>query len=77
MKPRIIMTSAFDPPGIRLGVVRGISYGLFGKPGEFVPQARALGAPPTGGSGRTCTGGRWSRSPATTGGRRWMPCWAS
>jgi hypothetical protein len=38
------MSSAFDPPGIRLGVVRGISYGLFGKPGEFVPQARALGA---------------------------------
>jgi len=38
------MTSAFDPPGIRLGVVRGISYGLFGKPGEFVPQAHALGA---------------------------------
>jgi len=38
----ITMTSAFDPPGIRLGVVRGISYGLFGQPGEFVPQARAL-----------------------------------
>ena len=35
---------AFEPPGIRFGVVRGISYGLFGKPGEFVPQARALGA---------------------------------
>ncbi|MFF4591716.1 hypothetical protein [Amycolatopsis sp. NPDC001319] len=31
-------------PGVRLGVVRGISYGLFGEPGEFVPQARALGA---------------------------------
>src|SRR6266516_2409169 len=43
VKPRITMTSTFDPPGIRLGVVRGISYGLFGKPGEFVPQARALG----------------------------------
>ncbi|WP_344617257.1 hypothetical protein, partial [Dactylosporangium salmoneum] len=28
----------------RVGVVRGISYGLFGPPGEFVPQARALGA---------------------------------
>ena len=25
-------------------MVRGISYGLFGPPGEFVPQARALGA---------------------------------
>jgi len=37
-------TSTFDPPGIRLGVVRGISYGLFGEPGEFVPQARGLGA---------------------------------
>jgi hypothetical protein len=29
---------------MRMGVVRGISYGLFGKPDEFVPQARALGA---------------------------------
>ena len=37
-------TQSFDPDGIRLGVVRGISYGLFGPPGEFVPQARALGA---------------------------------
>jgi hypothetical protein len=33
-----------EPQGIRLGVVRGISYGLFGPPGEFGPQARALGA---------------------------------
>ena len=31
-------------PGIRLGVVRGISYGLFAPPDGFVPQARALGA---------------------------------
>jgi hypothetical protein len=30
--------------GLQLGVVRGISYGLFGKPDTFVPQARALGA---------------------------------
>jgi hypothetical protein len=44
MASGITMTSTFDPPGIRLGVVRGISYGLFGEPGEFVPQARALGA---------------------------------
>jgi hypothetical protein len=32
------------PPGVRLGIVRGISYGLFGKPDTFVPQLRALGA---------------------------------
>ena len=38
------MTSTFEPQGIRLGVVRGISYGLFGAPGEFIAQARALGA---------------------------------
>src|SRR5262245_19894002 len=31
-------------PDVRLGVVRGISYGLFGRPDEFVPQARSLGA---------------------------------
>src|ERR1700755_3601269 len=37
-------TQPFEPGGIRLGVVRGISYGLFGPPGEFVPQARALRA---------------------------------
>src|SRR6188472_1374019 len=30
--------------GIRLGVVRGISYGLFGKPDTFMPQLRELGA---------------------------------
>ncbi|GAB3881202.1 hypothetical protein GCM10029964_036900 [Kibdelosporangium lantanae] len=29
---------------MRLGIVRGISYGLFGEPDDFVPQARALGA---------------------------------
>ena len=44
MKPQKTKTSALDPPGIRVGVVRGISYGLFGEPEEFVPQARALGA---------------------------------
>jgi hypothetical protein len=33
-----------EPQGVRLGVVRGISYGLFGSPDQFVPQARALGA---------------------------------
>lgn len=30
--------------GITLGIVRGISYGVFGPPGLFMPQARALGA---------------------------------
>ena len=33
-----------EPRGIRLGVVRGVSYGLFGKPDAFVVEARALGA---------------------------------
>jgi hypothetical protein len=32
------------PSSVRLGIVRGISYGLFGKPDEFVPQVRELGA---------------------------------
>ena len=34
-----------DPllPGVRLGIVRSISYGLFGKPDQFVPQLRELG----------------------------------
>ena len=44
MTADVTASTAFDPPGIRLGVVRGISYGLFGPPGEFVPQARELGA---------------------------------
>jgi hypothetical protein len=30
------------PEGIRLGIVRGISYGLFGKPDIFMPQLRKL-----------------------------------
>jgi hypothetical protein len=33
-----------DSGGIRLGIVRGISYGLFGKPDTFMPQLRELGA---------------------------------
>ncbi|MEU7694488.1 hypothetical protein FLW53_06165 [Microbispora sp. SCL1-1] len=37
-------TDAYEPQGIRLGVVRGVSYGLFGPPGTFIPQARSLGA---------------------------------
>ncbi|MBW4721532.1 hypothetical protein [Saccharothrix obliqua] len=31
-------------PGIRVGVVRATTYGMFGPPERFVPQARALGA---------------------------------
>jgi hypothetical protein len=40
------MTAIGDavPPGIRLGIVRSIGYGLFGKPDTFVPQLRELGA---------------------------------
>ncbi|HEY8283646.1 MAG TPA: hypothetical protein VIJ28_04605, partial [Chloroflexota bacterium] len=38
------MDQSFTPPGIRLGIVRGISYGLFGPPDEFMSQLRALGA---------------------------------
>jgi hypothetical protein len=38
------MTSTPQLPGIRLGVVRGISYGLFGRPDEFIGPARAIGA---------------------------------
>jgi hypothetical protein len=30
--------------GVRLGIVRGISYGLLGKPDRFLPQLRELGA---------------------------------
>jgi hypothetical protein len=30
--------------GIKLGIVRGISYGVFGPAGTFMPQTRALGA---------------------------------
>ena len=30
--------------GVRLGIVRSISYGLFGKPDQFMPQLRELGA---------------------------------
>ena len=31
-------------PGVRLGIVRSISYGLFGRPDQFLPQLRELGA---------------------------------
>jgi hypothetical protein len=38
------MNGSFEPAGIRVGVVRGVSYGLFGEPGEFGAEARGLGA---------------------------------
>ena len=31
-------------PGVKLGIVRSISYGLFGKPDQFLPQLRGLRA---------------------------------
>ena len=44
LSPSSNCSSAGGLAGVRLGVVRGISYGLFGAPGEFVGQARGLGA---------------------------------
>jgi len=38
------VTQPAIPPGVRFGVVRGISYGLFGRPDPFVARARELGA---------------------------------
>jgi len=38
------VTSTPEFTDTRLGIVRGISYGLFGAPDLFAPQARALGA---------------------------------
>jgi hypothetical protein len=38
------MVSGTRLEGVRLGVVRGISYGLFAPPDGFVPAARGLGA---------------------------------
>ncbi|MBO0683895.1 MAG: hypothetical protein J2P45_12105 [Candidatus Dormibacteraeota bacterium] len=38
------MTQFAIPAGARFGIVRGISYGLFGRPDPFVAQARRLGA---------------------------------
>ncbi|HKV85791.1 MAG TPA: hypothetical protein VJN88_14655, partial [Ktedonobacterales bacterium] len=38
------MDGQFTPTGIRLGIVRGVSYGLFGPPDAFIPQVRALDA---------------------------------
>ena len=41
-----MMSEPFEPAGFRLGIARGITYGVFGPPHEFVPQARVLGAAP-------------------------------
>ncbi|MFK0261824.1 hypothetical protein ACIQU1_10865 [Streptomyces angustmyceticus] len=37
------MSQSAAPAGVRLGIVRGISYGLFGTPDSFVPAMRKLG----------------------------------
>ncbi|MFD0168743.1 hypothetical protein ACFVJH_32060 [Streptomyces decoyicus] len=31
------------PAGVRMGIVRGIGYGMFGAPDSFVPEMRRLG----------------------------------
>ena len=49
------------PPDVRLGIVRSISYGLFGKPDTFVPSSASWGRP---WSACTSTGRRSSPSPA-------------
>ncbi|MCT2587643.1 hypothetical protein [Actinophytocola gossypii] len=38
------MTTLAKGTDLRLGVVRGISYGMYGEPERFVPQVRRLGA---------------------------------
>lgn len=38
------MAQTFQPAGIRLGIARGITYGLFGPPHQFVPHLRELGS---------------------------------
>jgi hypothetical protein len=38
------MGQPFQPSGIRLGIARGITYGLFGPPGPLVAPIRELGA---------------------------------
>ncbi|MEV5124564.1 hypothetical protein AB0K49_17515 [Streptomyces decoyicus] len=37
------MSRSAAPVGVRLGIVRGISYGMFGAPDGFVPEMRRLG----------------------------------
>jgi len=39
-----VLAQSFQLSDIRLGIARGVSYGLFGEPDEFVPASRALGA---------------------------------
>lgn len=38
------MTKAFQPSGIRVGIARGITYGLFGPPDAVIAPSRDLGA---------------------------------
>jgi hypothetical protein len=45
MQPSSFAEAAMDSAEtIRLGIVRGVSYGVFGPPGQFMPELRALGA---------------------------------
>ena len=39
-----MLSDSVEGSDIRLGIARGVSYGLFGAPDEFVPASRALGA---------------------------------
>src|SRR4051812_48565050 len=41
---RILRAVNMDLTETKLGIVRGISYGLFGPADEFMPQLRGLGA---------------------------------
>lgn len=38
------MSTPFQPSGIRLGIARGVSYGLFGPPEALIAPSRELGA---------------------------------
>src|SRR3954467_3235359 len=43
MNLKTAMGTPEGPAGIRWGIVRGISYGMFGEPDSFVPPLRKLG----------------------------------
>ena len=60
------------PPGVRLGIVRGISYGLFGKPDQFVPPAPRAGRD-AGARVLLLVAGRARARPVHLRGRRRVP----